>query len=178
MTAPSDSTRRASVASRPEPSAPQTARQSLNDHAAAKGAEIHDKFGPRIGWPELLRILDDRNCVRYPCEIAFDAAPLLPGELAHPVAKGARPEDGFRLHVHPLLLSQLDRVCYPVLYQLVVVNYGPFASADDAEAFGAQALGISTEEYYQTLCQMTDALAHAQRGPCSSPPPDGLARTS
>jgi len=40
----------------------------------------------------------------------------------------------------------------------VVINYGPFAMADDAEAFGAQALGLSREAYYQALCQMADSL--------------------
>jgi hypothetical protein len=43
-----------------------------------------------------------------------------------------------------------------VLYQLVLVNYGDFASPDDAEAFGAAALGISREAYYQMVCQAAD----------------------
>ena len=64
------------------------ARQSLNAHVAAKGAEIHGKYGPRIGWNEFQQILEDRACVRYPCEIIFDSAPLKPGEFAHPVAQG------------------------------------------------------------------------------------------
>src|ERR1019366_1294120 len=117
------------------------ARQSLNGHVAAKGAEIRTKYGPTIGWKELLRIMADRACVRYPCEIVFDAGPLEPGEFAHPVAKGERPEDGFTMYVHPFFMTQLERVSSLVLYQLVLVNYGEFASADDAETFGAAALG-------------------------------------
>ena len=58
------------------------ARQSLNAHVAAKGAEIHGKFGPHIGWKELQQILRDPVCVRYPTEIVFDAAALQPGEFA------------------------------------------------------------------------------------------------
>ena len=69
------------------------ARQSLNAHVAAKGAEIRAKYGPSIGWRELRRLLEDRAHVRYPCHIVFDAAPLEPGEFAHPVARGNRPED-------------------------------------------------------------------------------------
>jgi hypothetical protein len=129
-------------------------RQSLGAHVAAKGAEILARYGPRIGWKQLRQILEDRACVRYPCEIVFDAGPLLPGEFAHPIAKGERPEDGFAMHVHPLFLTQLDRVAYLVFYQLVTVNYGQFASADDAETFGAAALGLSKNEYYQALCEM------------------------
>ena len=131
-------------------------RQSLNEHVVVRGREIHEKYGPHIGWPELRQILEDRACVRYPCEIVFDAGLLEPGEFAHPVAKGKHPEDGFTMHVHPFFMTQLE--CMPglVLYQLVLVNYGEFASADDAETFGAAALGISRDEYYQTLCGLAD----------------------
>ena len=58
------------------------ARQSLSAHVAARGAEIFEKYGPRIGWNELQRILEDRACVRYPCKVAFDPAPLQKGECA------------------------------------------------------------------------------------------------
>jgi hypothetical protein len=132
------------------------ARQSLNGHVAAKGREIRAKYGPHIGWKELLRILADRACVRYPCEIVFDAGALEPGEFAHPAAKGERPEEGFTMYVHPFFMTQLEHVSGLVLYQLVLVNYGEFASADDAETFGAAALGISRNEYYQILCGLAD----------------------
>jgi hypothetical protein len=61
-------------------------------------------------------------------------------------------------------LSQLDKVPYLALYHLVVVNYGEFASADDAEAFAAHALGLPKDAYYQSLCDMADQLG------CSAPP--------
>jgi hypothetical protein len=134
------------------------ARQSLNEHVATRGAEIHAKYGPHIGWQELLRLLDDRSCVRYPCEIVFDAKPLHPGEFAYPVARGKRPEDGFTLYIHPLFMTQLDQVPALALYQLVVVNYGVFASTDDAETFGAAALGVSREDYYRRVCGLADQL--------------------
>lgn len=135
------------------------ARQSLNSHVAAKGAEIYAKHGPAIGWKELMRILEDRTCVRYPCEIRFDAGPLLPGEFAHPVAKSDKPEDGYTIFVHPFHAMNLERVSYLVLYQLVLVNYGEFASAEDAETFGACALGLTRDDYYRALCDMADELA-------------------
>ena len=81
--------------------------------------------------------------MRYPCEIVFDAAPLQAGEFAHPVAKGDRPEDGFTLYVHPFFMTQLEQVPLLVLYQLVLVNYGAFAAPEDAETFGAAALGLA-----------------------------------
>jgi len=134
------------------------AKQSLTSHAAARGDEIRAKYGPQIGWSELLRLLQDRACVRYPVGIAFDASALLPGEVAYPAPNGERPEDGFTLHLHPLFASDLDRVPYLALYQLAAVNYGPFASPDDAETFAAAALGLDKEAYYQAICRLADQL--------------------
>ena len=139
------------------------AKQSLSAHLQTRGEEIRDKYGPNIGWEGMLRILDDRSACRYPCEIVFDAGPLQDGEFAFPMARGEHPEDGFTLFVHPHFQSQPDRVPYLLLYQLVPVNYGKFASASDAETFGAAAFGISTGEYYDLLCSMADELGE----PCS-----------
>jgi hypothetical protein len=143
------------------------ARQSLNAHVAEKGAEIHRKYGPAIGWAELPRLLEDRACVRYPCEVAFDSSPLETGECAHPELKGDRPEDGFRLCIHPFFKTRLEDVPCLVLYQLVLVNYGVFASADDAETFGASALGLAKDNYYERLCALADALAGGSNSDCA-----------
>lgn len=134
------------------------ARQSMSTHVALKGAEIREKYGPHIGWEQLLQILQDRTCVRYPCEVSFDDAGLEPGELAHPEPKGDRPEAGFTLSVRRAFQNDPDAAVGIVLYQLVLVNYGAFASAADAEGFGAGILGISTEDYYQRLCALWDAI--------------------
>ena len=63
------------------------------------------------------------------------------------------------MFVHPFYMTQLDRVPHLVLYQLVRVNYGEFASPEDAETFGGSALGISRDEYYTTLCEMADEIS-------------------
>jgi hypothetical protein len=140
------------------PPSAEDARQSLNAAAAAVGAGIFEKYGPRIGWAQLQQILEDRNCVRYPCEIVFDSAPLMAGEFAHPTPRGDQPRDGFTMYVHPHFESRLDEVPLLVLYQLVLVNYGVFAVADDAEAFASAALGLGREEYYDVLCRLADEL--------------------
>ena len=141
------------------------ARQSLNASATAIGTGIYEKYGPQIGWTQLLRVLEDRTCVRYPCEIVFDARELQAGEFAHPVAKGDNPEAGFLLYVHPYFMTQVDQVPLLVLYQLVLVNYGAFASPDDAETFGAAALGMTRDDYYARVCALADEL---------QPPPPGI----
>lgn len=135
------------------------ARQSLTAHVAAKGAELRKKYGPNIGWPQLQCILEDRDFVRYPCELIFDPSHLNEGEFAYPVQKGEQLEAGFIMYVHPFFSVMPAKVPYLVLYQLVAVNYGAFASADDAETFGASALGISRDEYYNILCEMADLIS-------------------
>jgi hypothetical protein len=137
------------------------AKQSLNAHVAAKGAEIQANYGPHIGSAELARLLQDRVYVRYPCELRFDAQPLLEGEFAYPVPNGDRPEEGFTIFVHPAFEKQPDRIACLVLYQLVLVNYGPFASSDDAETFGSEALGLTKEDYYRALCDLADQVTAA-----------------
>lgn len=144
------------------------ARQSLTEHVALKGHEIREKYGSLIGWNQLLQILGDRSCVRYPCEIVFDGTLLRPGEFAVPIALGLRPDQGFRIHVHPWLMTRLDRVPFCVLYQLVQVNYGEFASAEDAETFGSCALGMAKDEYYNALCEVADLIGGDEPG-CSGP---------
>ena len=135
------------------------ARQSLNAHLAAKGVDVFCAYGPPLRWTDFERLLQDPDHVRYPCRVAFDAGPLLPGECAHPVAHGPRPEDGFTLYIHPHFADDRDRIVYHALYQLVAVNYGDFASTQDAETFGAAALGLTCDEYYAALCALADELA-------------------
>lgn len=135
------------------------ARQSMQAHVMSKGAEIRAKYGPVFGWKQLLELLNDRAYVRYPCEIEFDSSLLLAGEFAHPFPKGARPDEGYTLYVHPYFLTQLDKVPALVLYQLVLVNYGEFASADDAEVFGASVLGMTKDEYYAHICALADEIS-------------------
>ena len=135
------------------------AKDSLTAHVATRGAEIHAKFGPVIGWSQLQAILADRAAVRYPCELVFDGEPLLEGECAFPVPLGATPEEGFRLCIHPFFATSPSRVPLLALYQVVAINYGSFASSEDAEAFGAAVLGLGREEYYEELCAMADEIA-------------------
>ena len=130
-------------------------RESLSAEITAKATAIRQKYGPEIGWSQLQRLLDDRECAPFPCEIRFDADPLLPGEFAHPVPKGTSREQGYIIYVHPFFAAELGRVPYLVLHQLVLINYGDSATADDAEVFGSLALGLSKEDYFQALCELS-----------------------
>lgn len=128
---------------------------SLDAQMAVQARTIREKYGPDIGWNQLLKLLDDRSCVRYPCEIRFDAKPLLPGEFAHAEPNGTNREEGFTIYVHPCYEAQRSRVSYLVLHQLVLVNFGGTATADDAEMFGSSALGLTKDQYYSVLCELS-----------------------
>lgn len=136
----------------------QDSRQELEACIAAEAAMIRQRYGPRLDWPHLLLVLEDRGCVRFPCEIRFDAEPLLPGEFAHVAARGPAEEDGFTIYLHPFYAFQLDQAVYLVLHQLVRINHGAGAGPDDAETFGALALGVAKTDYYRTLCELSRQL--------------------
>jgi hypothetical protein len=135
---------------------------SLTETLLEAAQRIHDKYGPRLGWSELLQLAQDRECVPYPCEIRFDVGPLLPGESAHAVPKGPQPESGFIICLHPVYASQLERAPHLVLYQLALVQTGNRACPEAAETFGAHALGLPRQEYYQALCQLATQLGEVE----------------
>lgn len=142
------------------------ARQFKNEVAPTELAErivtlaglIRQRFGPRLDWPHLLLLLEDRACIRFPCEIRFDAEPLLQGEFAHVVPRGQKDDEGFVIYLHPLYALQLDQAVYLVLPQLVRVNYGLQAGPEDAENFGALVMDLPRSDYFHTLCQLSGQL--------------------
>jgi len=136
----------------------------LRTELAARAAEIRTKYGPELGWQELQRLLQDRRVTPFPCEIRFDAAPLLPGEFGHAVPIGNCNEQGFIIYLHPLFETQLARVPYLVLHQLVLIQYGDAATAEDAETFGSLALGLSKEDYFRALCDLAGQIGRGESG--------------
>ncbi len=153
------------------------ARHSLAEHARAKGYALYHRYGTPIGIEALRAILDDRELIRYPCTIVFGAEALEPGECAYPVPLSEKPEDGFTITVHPLLADHPDWVVHVVLYQMVAVNYGDFASPADAEAFGAAALGLTEDQYYARLCTLADAVLRFDQGGVAAIPDSDIPLT-
>ena len=133
-------------------------RIALRDHAVARAAAARASHNGVVGWSELLAMLEDPQVVRFPTRVVFTEEGLQPGEFAHAEPVGVRSDAGYRVLVHPSFAQRDDLLPLLVAYQLVRINYGDMATADDAEHFGATLLGLDVEDYYQTLCKAADSL--------------------
>ena len=136
----------------------QDGRQSLHDHVVEKAAAARRKYGESLDYDAMLRLLADREVVRYPVAIRFDAEPLQPGEFAYAQPLGDRPSDGFCLCFHPCFQDRVDVLPLLMAYHLVRVNYGEIATYEEAELFGATLLGLDVDVYYETLCALVDSI--------------------
>jgi hypothetical protein len=103
-------------------------------------------------------LLADRDVVRFPVEVVFDDGPLHEGEFAWADLVGDVPGAGFRLAIHPFFEGHGSALPLLIAYHIPSINYGPIVSSDDAEAFGAELLGLEVEAYYDRLCSLTDAI--------------------
>ncbi|MCK4872759.1 MAG: hypothetical protein KAS72_08555 [Phycisphaerales bacterium] len=141
-----------------QPNSGEHAQQALREHVREKAATARIKYGLYIDADAILKMLDDRDVVRYPVGVRFDADPLEPGEFAHAQPLGEHPRDGFCLFVHPYFENHREIWPLLVAYHIVAINYGEIATADEAELYGATLLGIDVDAYYQALCELADSI--------------------
>lgn len=137
----------------------QDGRSALRDHAIARALLARERYGPEIDDTAIMRMIDDREVVRFPLGIRFASDGLQKGEFAHAEPLGDHPKQGFCLFIHPVFEHR--RADWPALiaYHIPPVNYGDIAEADDCEAFGAALLGLEVDAYYARLCSLADLVA-------------------
>lgn len=133
-------------------------RRALRDHIIERALRAREKHGVPTDLACMLRILDDREIVRYPVGIRFDTAGLQPGEFAQAEQMTEHPKGGFCIFVHPSFESRSELLPLLIAYHIPPINYGDIAEPEDCEAFGATLLGLDPEAYYQQLCIIADAL--------------------
>lgn len=141
-----------------EPPTEHDGKIALREHAIDKAYAARTRHGPTIDLASIHSILEDRELVRFPVRVLFDARDLQPGEFAHAHPVGAHPRDGFILFVHPSLQHRDDVLPAALAYHIPPINYGDIADADDCLVFGAALLGLSVDAYYQRLCELADSL--------------------
>ena len=133
-------------------------RKALIHHIVEKGLGIREKYGPNITWKVLQKVLQDGEFIKFPTRVIFNSQVLESGmfAVAEPISDDK--SDGYAIYVHEHFKDKLEDVPPMVLYHLVTVNYGEFATYDEAEIFGATVLGYKQEYYYQLLCCLADSI--------------------
>ena len=134
------------------------ARAAFFDHLVQKAEAARLKYGLYIDAETILRMLDDRDVVRYPTSVHFDATLLEPQEFAFPKPLGFHSSDGFCLFIHPHFRSQPENLPLLIAYHIPTINYGSIVEPQHAEVFGATLLGLEVEAYYQALCELTESI--------------------
>jgi len=134
------------------------ARAAFSEHLKAKAAAARLTYGPSIDAEAIRTMLGDREVVRYPTSIEFDAAPLQVHEFACPQPLGFHASDGYCLFVHPHFRGQPENLPLLVAYHIPTINYGDIVEAQHAELYGATLLGLEVETYYHALCELADSI--------------------
>lgn len=133
-------------------------RRALGVHLLEKGHKLHQKYGKFIDEETMLKILEDREFVRFPARIVFDSSKIEKGMFAVAQKVSNNASDGYIIFVHEYFKTKRGDLPAAVFYHLVTVNYGDFATGNEAEEFGSAALGLDKEYYYQYLCRLVDQI--------------------
>ena len=133
--------------------------EALRSHLVERALMARDRYGPSFDLAAIDRLLEDRELVRFPARIEFDAQALMPGEFGWAKPLGDRPSDGFALTLHPSFEEQPEIIPLLVAYHLVSINYLDLATHEEAELFGATLLGMEVDAYYDRLCELVDGLS-------------------
>lgn len=138
------------------------ASEAFTNHLVDKANAARLAYGLYIDYETILRMLDDRNIVRYPVQIEFDSRQLQGHEFAYPKAIGFHPSDGYCLFIHERFRNQPENLPILISYHIPSINYGSIVDPQHAEAYGAALMGIDVETYYRALCELADSTATGQ----------------
>jgi len=134
------------------------AHEALREHLLRTARLGRQRHSPLRTLAEMQSLLADRDVVRYPVEVVFDAEPLEDGEFAFADMAGTRPDAGYRMCIHPQFEGHATALPLLIAYHLPTINFGPIVNADESEAFGAELLGLDQDAYYTRLCALADSI--------------------
>src|SRR3989338_9779993 len=138
-------------------------RQAFAHHVIERALALGEKYGNFLDDEAVQTLLNDRDFVRYPTRVEFDSSKIDPGFFAAVEAVAGSPTNEHIIFLHESFRGRSGDIANALLYQLVLVNYGDIATREEAELFGATALGIKQEDYYQALCHLADQI-HCPNG--------------
>lgn len=134
---------------------------ALQGHVVERAQIARARHGPDFDEASILALLSDPELVRFPTELVFDAASLVPGEFAFARPRGERPSDGYTLCVHPFFEGRWDVLPALIAYHVPSINYLDIAGHEEAELFGATLLGLDVDAYYERICELADSIPGA-----------------
>ena len=143
---------------------PETGNEALCEHVVRSASEARLRYGLYIDFETVEKMLLDPKVVRHPTTVRFDSKRLESGEFAHAEPVGDAPSDGFCLVIHPWFEDQTEILSLLVAYHIPSINYGPVATVEHAELFGATLLGMDVDAYYQALCELADSIPTGASG--------------
>ena len=141
-------------------------RRALGVHVLEKGHRLRQKYGHFIDMQVLAEILRDEEFVRYPTRITFDSGRIDVGLFGVAEKVGADAAEGYIIYIHEHFQRRTGDVPALVLYLLVAVNYGDFASGNEAEEFASAALGMEKDYFYNYICRLVDGIPGKEDGRC------------
>lgn len=149
----------------------QLGEQSLREHIVAQAVVAHRRHAP-LTFAGLEALLADRECLRYPTRLAFEFGEMAGHQFAEPGPDPSNPEhDGRVLYLRPLLRDRPDLVLLAVVYMIPVINYGEVVTDEHCVRYGATVLGLTEQEFYDTVCRMADFVgAEVLAAPEGQPP--------
>lgn len=130
--------------------------ECLRVHALLAARRAVARLHSPLSADNLGQFLLDSACLRYPTTLEFDSEGLESNQFAQPFLEE---RDGVRccvLRVHPRYESNAEAIPYFVAYMAAAINYGPLASPDLCEEYGASLMGLETDVFYTTLLGWVD----------------------
>ena len=149
----------------------QLGEDSLMDHLRHQATEARGRHGGlRPGNIETF--LEDRDCVRYPTRLVLEFGDMGPHQFAQPDRdyRSNHPEARV-LYLRPILGRRPDLIALAVSYMIPVINYGQVINDEHCIEYGAALLGLSTEDYYNCICELADFVGAEPCDAGQQPPP-------
>lgn len=132
-------------------------KNALEEHITTKAFEILEKYNNITSMSQLFVLLQDRDYVRFPTTIEYSDE-IDSETFGYAEKKSEDCQDGYKILIKKEFENNPSLVVPMVIYLLVTVNYGEFATFKEAEIFGSILCGIDQEDYYNLLCNAVDQL--------------------
>ncbi len=138
-------------------------QQSLLEHLVAQADVARRKHGP-LSAGKLEELLHDPVCLRHPTRIVFEFGEMAMHQFAQPETDWRNTEqDGRVLYVRPLLRDRPDLLPLAAAYMIPLINYGEVIRDEHCLAYGSTLLGMTVEEFYQSICRLADLVGAERR---------------